>query len=148
MNQDDVERLQRVFDFRQRGLHVVDGDAGAFRQMAEVEHDAVAIAVFERNALGPGRVVAHVAERIHVRADVVADHDEAVRREPVDAELRGADAFGELLPGFVHHQRRPDDARKADHVVVHRHAEIDEFWAWQLSYCVAVMPPSSKASGR
>jgi hypothetical protein len=67
-----------------------------------------------------------VAKGIDVGADMVADDDEAVRGEPIDAVFGGSHALGELLPGFVHDEGRPDDARKADHVVVHRHAEVDE----------------------
>ena len=55
-------------------------DARALRQVAEIEAHAVAIAVLERNAFGPGRVVAHVAQRVHVRADVIAEHDQVAAR--------------------------------------------------------------------
>mgnify|MGYP003576377995 CR=1 FL=1 len=46
------------------------------------------------------------------------------------------DSLRELLPCLVHHQRGPDNARKAHHVVVHRLAQIDQF------HWVAVIPPS------
>ena len=54
VNQDDVEWLQRVVDPRQGALHVLDGDSCALVEVPEVEDDAVAVAVVERNALGAG----------------------------------------------------------------------------------------------
>ena len=126
VDQHDVERLERVFRFLQRRLHVVHRDAGALRQVPEIEADAVAVAVFQRNALGSGGIVAQVAQRVDVRADVIAEDDQIARRQPVDAVLRRADPFGELPPVLVHGQRRSNDPRKRHHIVVNTHAQVDQ----------------------
>ena len=126
VDQNDVERLERVADFCECGFDIVDRDAGALGQMAEVEHDGVAIAILKGNALRPRRVVAHMAERVHVGADVIAKDDQAVRGEPVDAVLGGADVVRELFPVFIHHQRGTDYAREADHIVMDSHGEVDQ----------------------
>ena len=113
-------------DLAERRLHVVDGDAGALRQMPEVEADAVAIAVLERNPFRAGRLIAQVPQRVDVRADVIAEDDEVARRQPVDAVFGRADSLGELLPVLVHRHGGANDARKRHHVVVHGHAQVDQ----------------------
>src|SRR5438105_2198598 len=45
VDQDNIQRLQRVGDFREPLLHFVHPDSRAFGQMPEVEADAVAVAV-------------------------------------------------------------------------------------------------------
>ena len=66
-------------------------DAGALRQMPEIEAHAVAVAVLERNPLRTRRIVAQVAQRVDVRADVVAEDDQVAGGQPVDAVLGRAD---------------------------------------------------------
>jgi hypothetical protein len=60
-------------------------------------------------------------------ADVIAQHDHVMGRQPVHSVLTGADAVGKLLPALVHQQGGAHDARKADHIVMNGHAEVDEF---------------------
>ena len=83
----------------------------------------------------PARAVAQVPERVDVRADVIAEDDEVARREPVDAMLGRADALGKLRPTLVHCQGRAHDPGKRHHVVVDRHAQINQ------SSCSSVMSP-------
>ena len=95
--------------------------------MPEIEAHAITITILQRDAFRAGRMLAHVAQGIHVRADMIAENNHAMSGEPIHAVFCRADARGELRPRLVHQQRGTHDAREADHVVVDGHAEINEF---------------------
>ena len=99
---------------------------GPVFQVTEVEDDAVAEAVVERDAFGSRRILPEVPQGIDVRADVIPGHDHVAGGQRGHAVLGCPDVLGELLPGLVHRHGRPDDPRKRHHVVVHAHAQIDE----------------------
>ncbi len=126
--QHDVERLDAVAVERALGrLDVVRRDLVARRFVREVQHDAVAIAVLDRNALGTRRVGFDVSPRVDVRANVIAGDDHAVVGDLVDAVDVGADALGHLTIAFHLDDDRLGDVWIRHHPLEDFHAEIDEF---------------------
>ena len=90
--------------------------------MRQVEHDAVAVAVVDRDAFGARRRRIHVPPRIDVRADVIAGDDHAVVGDLIDPELVGADALRHLAVGFHFDDDRLRDVRIGHHPLEHFHA--------------------------
>src|SRR5207249_3319830 len=78
------------------------------------------------NAFRTRSVVTHVAKRVHMRPDVIAQHNQVMRGQPVDSVFGSANTFGELLPRLKHCHGRTNDTGKRHHVVMHRHAQVDQ----------------------
>ena len=90
--------------------------------MAEVEAHAVPIAVFERNRLGPWRLLAHVTQRIHMGSDVVADDNHVVRSQRSSTPYFAAPMRWQN-PAMFHTSREPGaPPGKRNHLVVNGHA--------------------------
>ena len=125
--QHDVQRLDAVAVELPFGLvDVARADLLARPFVGQVEHDAVAVAVLDRNPFGARRVRLHVPPRIDVRADVVAGDDHAVVGDLVDAVLVGADAARHLAVALHLDDDRLGDVGVGHHPLVDLHAEVDE----------------------
>ena len=137
--QDDVQRLDPVTAQLPLGLLDVGGaDLLARPFMSQVEHHAIAIAEFDRDALGPRRIRLDVSPRVDVRPHVIAGDDHAVIRDLIDAELVCADAPGHLPVALHLDDHRLSHIGVSHHPLVDFHAQID-----QLCAHLPTQPPST-----